>query len=355
MAKTRRTFTPEFKAEAVKLVTEQGKSLAEVARDLDLGESLLRSWKQALAAERRPGLPRPGQPARPRGGAAPPPGREQAAHDGARHPKKSDGLLRQGVVMRYDFIEDHRGRWPVRLMCRVLDVSPGGYYAWRGRPREPPGAAARGPGRRDQGRPRRGQGPLRQPADPRRAGRPGRALLRQHRGQADARARDRRQDEAEVPLHDRLEPRPPRGRERRWTGSSSRRRPNGPGRPTSPTSRPARAGCTWRPWRTCTRGGSSAGRWPSGSTAGWWSTPWRWPSPRRLPGEGLVAHSDRGSQYASEHYQRLLAGHGITCSMSRRANCWDNAPMESFFASLKKELVHDHLSTKALSGRIQQR
>jgi transposase InsO family protein len=62
---------------------------------------------------------------------------------------------------------------------------------------------------------------------------------------------------------------------------------------------------------------------------------------RRLPDEGLLAHSDRGSQYASEHYQRLLAKHGITCSMSRRADCWDNAPMESFFASLKKELVHD--------------
>jgi putative transposase len=62
---------------------------------------------------------------------------------------------------------------------------------------------------------------------------------------------------------------------------------------------------------------------------------------RRLPGEGLLSHSDRGSQYASEHYQRLLARHGITCSMSRKANCWDNAPMESFFASLKKELVHD--------------
>jgi transposase InsO family protein len=61
---------------------------------------------------------------------------------------------------------------------------------------------------------------------------------------------------------------------------------------------------------------------------------------RRLPGEGLLAHSDRGSQYASEHYQLLLGRHGITCSMSRRADCWDNAPMESFFASLKKELVH---------------
>jgi transposase InsO family protein len=69
---------------------------------------------------------------------------------------------------------------------------------------------------------------------------------------------------------------------------------------------------------------------------------------RRLPDEGLLAHSDRGSQYASEHYQRLLGKHGITCSMSRRADCWDNAPMESFFASLKKELVHGaDFATKA--------
>ena len=61
---------------------------------------------------------------------------------------------------------------------------------------------------------------------------------------------------------------------------------------------------------------------------------------RRLPGEGLVAHSDRGSQYASEHYQRLLGKHGIACSMSEVGQCWDNAPAESFFASLKKELTH---------------
>jgi transposase InsO family protein len=61
---------------------------------------------------------------------------------------------------------------------------------------------------------------------------------------------------------------------------------------------------------------------------------------RRLPDEGLLAHSDRGSQYASDHYQRLLGKHGIECSMSGVGQCWDNAPMESFFASLKKELVH---------------
>lgn len=61
---------------------------------------------------------------------------------------------------------------------------------------------------------------------------------------------------------------------------------------------------------------------------------------RQLPDRALTAHSDRGSQYASARYQTLLASEGITCSMSRRGNCWDNAPMESFFATLKKELVY---------------
>ena len=60
----------------------------------------------------------------------------------------------------------------------------------------------------------------------------------------------------------------------------------------------------------------------------------------RLPGSGLVAHSDRGSQYASEQYQRLPGAEGIACRMSRRGNRWDNAPVESFFATLETELVH---------------
>ena len=54
----------------------------------------------------------------------------------------------------------------------------------------------------------------------------------------------------------------------------------------------------------------------------------------------LLCHSDRGSQYASSDYQRLLQAHGIECSMSRRGNCWDNAVVESFFGSLKSERVH---------------
>ncbi len=69
---------------------------------------------------------------------------------------------------------------------------------------------------------------------------------------------------------------------------------------------------------------------------------------RRRPREGLLHHSDRGSQYASGDYQTALGRQGIVGSMSRRGDCWDNAVAESFFATLKVELVHDALwSTRA--------
>jgi putative transposase len=61
---------------------------------------------------------------------------------------------------------------------------------------------------------------------------------------------------------------------------------------------------------------------------------------RRRPGAGLVHHSDRGSQYAAGDYRKILQAAAITQSMSRKGNCWDNAPMESFFGTLKTELVH---------------
>jgi transposase InsO family protein len=61
----------------------------------------------------------------------------------------------------------------------------------------------------------------------------------------------------------------------------------------------------------------------------------------RRPGSGLLHHSDRGSQYASVDYQALLRQAGCSCSMSRKGNCWDNAPVESFFSTLKVELIHE--------------
>ena len=61
---------------------------------------------------------------------------------------------------------------------------------------------------------------------------------------------------------------------------------------------------------------------------------------RKRPAPGLVHHSDRGSQYASQAFQDQLEGYGMTCSMSRKGNCWDNAPTESWFNSFKNERVH---------------
>ncbi len=60
---------------------------------------------------------------------------------------------------------------------------------------------------------------------------------------------------------------------------------------------------------------------------------------RRGKPNALLHHSDQGSQCISEQFQRLMRGNGVTCSMSRSGNCWDNAAMESFFSSLKTERV----------------
>jgi putative transposase len=61
---------------------------------------------------------------------------------------------------------------------------------------------------------------------------------------------------------------------------------------------------------------------------------------RQGPAPGLIHHNDRGSQYAARDYQDALSNAGMTPSMSRKGNCWDNAPMESFFHTLKTERVH---------------
>jgi putative transposase len=62
----------------------------------------------------------------------------------------------------------------------------------------------------------------------------------------------------------------------------------------------------------------------------------------RKPAAGLVLHSDRGSQYASKQHRGALEQYGMVCSMSRKGNCWDNAVVESFFETLKQELIYQH-------------
>lgn len=68
---------------------------------------------------------------------------------------------------------------------------------------------------------------------------------------------------------------------------------------------------------------------------------------RVRPPRGVVIHSDRGSQYCSNDYQNLLNRHGFVCSMSRKGNCWDNAPMESFWGKMKYEWLYEqHFLTR---------
>src|SRR5438309_5598549 len=63
---------------------------------------------------------------------------------------------------------------------------------------------------------------------------------------------------------------------------------------------------------------------------------------QRRPNQSLILHTDRGSQFASAAYRRLLAQHGLVASMSRKGNCYDNAFIESFWSTLKYELVYHH-------------
>jgi transposase InsO family protein len=73
---------------------------------------------------------------------------------------------------------------------------------------------------------------------------------------------------------------------------------------------------------------------------------------RSKPGPGLIMHTDRGSQYASRSYRALIRAYGMTASMSRKGNCWDNAAMESFFKTLKVERVYQVLYPTRAQARL---
>src|SRR4026209_2006744 len=132
----RRAFTKEFKAETVRLVRDSGKSVGAIARELGLTETALREWvgQGAGGAGRGPGG---GADHGRAGGVGPPAARGADITDGARHPKKSDGLLREGEPVRFAFIAEEKAAFPVRLLCRTLQVSRAGFYAWQGRPPAP--------------------------------------------------------------------------------------------------------------------------------------------------------------------------------------------------------------------------
>ena len=254
--------------------------------------------------------------------------------------------------MRFRFIEDRRADYPVTIMCEVLAVSPAGYYAWRSRPESRRSATNRelvddikrvhcDTGGR-YGSPRihaelraQGRGASR--------GRIERLMRRQGIRAIMARPRRVRTTDSR---HD--FPIAPNLIERNFSAAA----PN-------------------RIWLADITYIETDQGWLylatvmdlySRKIVGWAMadhlradlplTALRMAISTQQPGAGLIHHSDRGVQYASADYRKLLQSAGFRASMSRKADCYDNAPMESFFHTLKTELVyHRHYATRTEATR----
>lgn len=249
--------------------------------------------------------------------------------------------------MRFAFIRDHRRVWPVGVTCRVLGVARSGFYAWlrrapsaRRRHREELAVkihAIHQENRRVYGSPRvhrvltaRGESVCENTVA---------SIMREHGVRAKDKAKfvprttDSRHENPVAPntLDRRFEAERP---DRKWAADI--------------TYIPTDEGWLYLAGviDLCTRrvvGWSMADH----MRAGLVSDAMAMALARRGPGPGLLHHSDRGAQYTSDDYRGLLASHGVAVSMSGKGDCYDNAVIESFWSTLKTELVHhEHYTTR---------
>jgi transposase InsO family protein len=243
--------------------------------------------------------------------------------------------------VKYHFIEAEKGNYPVSVMCRVLEASEKGFYYWHGRREEP-----------DR---RLGENETELRA----------AIVELHQRSRGAYGRPRlladlrrhgfrvggnrvRRIMLEMGLEGRSGPR----RSRRMKPTKAAPSPNLLARNFAPS----RPNSLWagditeieaggrKLWMAVVIDlysrrvvGSSLG---DSASAGLVVRAMKEAVKERRPPRGLIFHSDQGVQYASERFRRQLRLLGVQQSMSRRGNCWDNAPIESYFATLKKELIY---------------
>lgn len=241
--------------------------------------------------------------------------------------------------MRFAFIAAEKACFPAALMCRILAVSRAGFYAWRTRPAS---------------RRTRQDGTLAVAVA---------AIYAEHHGrygsprvQMELRERGQRTGRKRIARLMRIQGLRARPRRRYRTTTDSRH-----GLPVCPNLLARRFAVAWpnTAWVTDMTYLWTAQGWLylvviidlfSRRVVGWSmseridrklaSDALRMALAQRRPQPGLIHHSDRGSQYASADYQWLLATNELVGSMSRRGDCWDNAVADSFFASLKLELVY---------------
>ena len=249
--------------------------------------------------------------------------------------------------MRFRFIEDRRADYPVRILCDVLEVSPAGYYAWRSRPES-----------------RRSTANRQLVNDIKRVYRDAYGRYGSPRIHIELKAQGRGVSRGRIERLMRhhgiraIMARP------RWVRTTDSRHdlPIAPNLLDRNFVAPA-PNCVWLADITYVETDQG---WLYLATVmdlysrrivGWAMADHlrtelplaalRMAIAAKQPGPGLIHHSDRGVQYASEDYRKVIQSAGFQASMSRTADCYDNAPMESFFHTLKTELVHhQHYATR---------
>ncbi|HHT5677194.1 TPA: IS3 family transposase [Raoultella planticola] len=332
-------FTPEFKEEAVRQITERGYSIAEVSERFGVSAHSLYKWLRAVKPDNN------GQQAQDLLDARTEILRLKAQLKRTEEErdilKKGSAVLCKGARLKYRFINDHREIWSIVTMCRVLKVARAGFYFWIHNP-----VSA---GEKDNQRLlalirdsytlsggvygyRRIHGDLREIGEVCSRNRVAK-IMRKNRIQA---------------IHGYKVPRGTRGRPSLIAPDRVQReftvvKPNQVWVTDITYIR------TWQGWLYLAVVIDLFAR----NVVGWSMKPtlsrelaldallmavWRC-----KPSENVIVHSDQGSQYGSDDWQRFCRANNLAPSMSRRGNCWDNAVAESFFSSLKKERIRTRI------------
>ncbi|HHV0993028.1 IS3 family transposase [Escherichia coli] len=332
----KRNFSAEFKRESAQLVVDQKYTVADAAKAMDVGLSTMTRWVKQLRDERQGKTPK-ASPITPEQIEIRKLRKKLQRIEMENEILKKGGVLRKAVRLRYAFIRDNSCCWPVRLLCRVLDVHPSGFYAWLQQPHS-----------------QRHQADLRLTGQIKQFWLESGCVYGYRKIHLDL--RDSGQQcgvnrvwrlMKRVGIKAQVGYRSPRARK----GEASIMSPNRLQRQFNPDAPDER----WVTDITYIR-----------THEGWlylavvvdlfsrkiigWSMQSRMTKDivlnallmavwRRNPEKQVLVHSDQGSQYTSHEWQSFLKSHGLEGSMSRRGNCHDNAVAESFFQLLKRERI----------------
>ncbi|MFI4939587.1 MAG: IS3 family transposase [Burkholderiales bacterium] len=343
-----RTYTPELRDEAVKLVLAQGLTLGEAAKRIAIPMGTLATWVKA-AKRGDSAVSAPGSRTVPELEAEVAKLRRELAETRMERDigKKGGSVLCAGVAAKYAVMKTMRLEYPIAILCRAFGVSRSGFYSWSdGKPshRKQEDERLKVAIKAVHKQSRETYGTLRmQPELAAQGFEAGRDRIARLRRELNLRCKQKRKFKAttnsnhDLPVADNL-----------------LNQTFAPARPNEAWVTDITYVSTGEGWLyvagvkdvfTCELVGYAMGqRMTQGLTA---QALWRAVRNKR-PQPGLIHHSDRGSQYCAHDYQKLVKQLGMQASMSRKGNCYDNAPMESFWGSLKNELVyHHHYATRA--------